>query len=218
MSQATTAYAGVIDFHGHDCPGAALGLRVAQVAVSRLGRNSPDNELIAVSETDMCALDAIQVVTGCTVGKRNLVPVDNGKNVFTFWRVSDGASVRIQAKPDSVAFRSAELWALNNKITNGTATEEERKQFSVKQQERIQALLDLPEEEILIVGETAQDMPAKKSGYPYSPCGRCSEPTSVDKLHNHRGTMMCPACHLDAHGGQLPADHGSHGHGHGHGH
>ena len=43
----------------------------------------------------MCAVDAIQFLTGCTFGKGNLIHRDWGKNAYAFWRRSDGRALRI---------------------------------------------------------------------------------------------------------------------------
>ena len=68
-----------IRFHGHSCPGLALGIRAAEVALKESER-APDEEVVAVVETDMCGVDAIQYLTGCTFGKGNLIHLDYGKN------------------------------------------------------------------------------------------------------------------------------------------
>lgn len=206
-------YTAVVRFHGHECPGAGLGLRIAEIAIARLGRHAPYNEIIAVSETDSCAVDAVQVLTGCTYGKRNLVHEDNGKNAFTFWRRTDGTGVRVKARPGSDAFRDERTWELAEKVEAGTATEDERKLFTELQQARIKRLLAAPAEELLIVEDATGDMPAMKTLRPSEPCDDCGEQTSVAILHNHRGKMVCPPCHLAAHGGTLPPDHG-HDHAH----
>jgi formylmethanofuran dehydrogenase subunit E len=213
----TDSYTDVVRFHGHECPGAGLGLRIAELAVERLGRHEPGNEIIAVSETDSCALDAVQVLTGCTFGKRNLVHQDNGKNTFTFWRRTDGVGMRVKARPGSDAFRDDQIWALAEKIEADMATEEEAKLFAELQQARIERILAAPAEDLLIVEDVTDHVPAIKALRPSEPCEDCGDLTSVAILHNHRGRMLCPPCHQLAHGGALPADHG-HGHGHGHDH
>jgi len=38
-----------IDFHGHSCPGLALGIRAAELALAELGRAS-DEEIVAQTE------------------------------------------------------------------------------------------------------------------------------------------------------------------------
>ena len=77
------------DFHGHWCPGLAIGIRAAEWALKKLGK-TPDEEIVAVVETDMCAVDAIQSLTGCTFGKGNLIHRDYGKSAFTFYPRQDG--------------------------------------------------------------------------------------------------------------------------------
>lgn len=208
----TDEYAEVLRFHGHECPGAAVGLRMAQVAVSRFGRNTPDNRIVAVSETDACSADAVQVATGCTFGTRTLVHQDHGKNVVTFWRMSDGAGLRISAKPDSDAVRSEEIWALNRKVEDGIATDAESSRFDELQTARITRILAAPVTQILLTEDVTGQPPSHKKLQPYDACEGCAELTSIATLHNHRGRMLCPPCHLDAHGGVLPPDHDGHGH------
>ena len=52
-----------VAFHGHWCPGLALGVRAAELALEEVGP-SGDEDVVAVTETDMCAVDAVQVLTG----------------------------------------------------------------------------------------------------------------------------------------------------------
>jgi formylmethanofuran dehydrogenase subunit E len=66
------SYEAAVVFHGHSCPGLALGYRAAVAAMTRLDRDrAPDEEIVAIVENDSCVVDAIQVVTGCTFGKGN---------------------------------------------------------------------------------------------------------------------------------------------------
>lgn len=215
-TNAEHTYTDVLRFHGHECPGAAVGLRMAEVAVARFGRNAKDNRVIAVSETDSCSVDAVQVVAGCTYGTRTLVHEDNGKNAFTFWRGSDGAAIRVKAKPGSDAYRSEEIWALAEKVEGGTATADEHRRFAELQSARIERILAAPVDDILLIEDVAGDAPAAKPLVPYDACADCGEQTSIATLHNHRGRIICPACHLAAHGGVMPPDHGHHHHDHHH--
>ncbi|WP_214408493.1 FmdE family protein [Sphaerisporangium fuscum] len=218
----TDEYSQVTRFHGHECPGSAVGLRMAEIAVARLGRHSQDNEILAIGETDACAIDAVQVVTGCTLGNRHLVQEDNGKIAFTFWRVADGTGIRVSAKPGSEAFRGEEAWALARKVEAGTATDEERGRFKQGQAERVRRILAVPVEDLLVTETVSGEAPEAKKLQPHAPCDGCDEQTSTAVLHNHRGRMLCPPCHLEAHGGVLPPDHDHHDHPHihthGHGH
>src|SRR6201746_55850 len=83
--------------HGHLCAGQILGVRMAMLALDRLGiadpRSRTDAEgnlnpnrkrLVTFVEIDRCATDAIGVVTGCRLGKRALKFRDWGKMAATF--------------------------------------------------------------------------------------------------------------------------------------
>ncbi|MDX9841570.1 MAG: formylmethanofuran dehydrogenase subunit E family protein, partial [Desulfobulbus sp.] len=72
-----------IAFHGHSCPGLAIGMRAAEIAQQEMAGAGPAG-LVCVSETDMCGVDAIQFLTGCTYGKGNLLHRDYGKMAFSF--------------------------------------------------------------------------------------------------------------------------------------
>jgi formylmethanofuran dehydrogenase subunit E len=85
---------GVIAFHGHHCPGLTFGMRVGDWVLREFG-HAADEEIVAVVETDMCAVDAIQYLIGCTFGKGNLVFLDYGKNAYSFFRRNDGKSCRL---------------------------------------------------------------------------------------------------------------------------
>ena len=85
-----------IQFHGHLCPGLALGFRVAKAALRELKADRPrDEELVAIVENDSCAADAIQFITGATFGKGNLIFHDYGKHVYTFFNRRTNHGVRI---------------------------------------------------------------------------------------------------------------------------
>ena len=43
----------VAEFHGHMCPGLAIGIRAAEVALHEIGPHSKDEEVVAIVETDM---------------------------------------------------------------------------------------------------------------------------------------------------------------------
>jgi len=73
-----------IDFHGHTCPGLAIGIRVSELAMEKF-KVADAASMVCVVETDMCAVDAIQFLTGCTFGKGNLIHKDFGKPGFTFF-------------------------------------------------------------------------------------------------------------------------------------
>ena len=81
-----------VGFHGHECPGLAIGFRACEAAVEKLGVSfSKDEEVVCITENNACGVDAVQLITGCTFGKGNLIFKDKGKQAFTF---SGGIPVR----------------------------------------------------------------------------------------------------------------------------
>lgn len=89
-------YADIIKFHGHSCPGLAVGYRLAVAAMNSLGViRSDDEELVAVVESDACGVDALQCVSGCTFGKGNLIFRDYGKHAYRLFSRVKQAGVRV---------------------------------------------------------------------------------------------------------------------------
>ena len=73
-----------IEFHGHNCPGLTIGIRASELAMEKLDIQNVTSP-VCVTETDMCGVDAIQFLTGCSFGKGNLIHRDYGKSAFTFF-------------------------------------------------------------------------------------------------------------------------------------
>jgi formylmethanofuran dehydrogenase subunit E len=93
-----------VAFHGHLCPGQVLGVRMAQAGCREVGVDDPrgaGKSLAVFVEIDRCATDAIQAVTGVSLGKRTLKYVDYGKTAATFVNVASGRAVRVAAREDA---------------------------------------------------------------------------------------------------------------------
>lgn len=87
---------------GHGCAGLILGTRLALTGAGTLGVPVPDTRkrLIVLSETDRCAVDGIQAVTGCRPGKRTLRVLDYGKLAATFIDEEAGRAIRVAVQGD----------------------------------------------------------------------------------------------------------------------
>ena len=89
-------------FHGHICPGLAIGFRAATAGMAWLDeKRSEDEEIVAIVETDACSADAVQVLTGCTFGKGNFIYKDYGKMALTLLSRNSGQGVRIVLKGET---------------------------------------------------------------------------------------------------------------------
>ena len=89
-------YSEIVSFHGHECPGLAIGYRMASSAIAALKTiRAADEEIVAIVENDACGVDALQCVSGCTFGKGNLIFRDYGKQVYTLYSRSTHKGIRV---------------------------------------------------------------------------------------------------------------------------
>ena len=193
----------VVDFHGHMCPGLAMGVQAAQIALREIGPHAKDEEVVAVVETDMCGVDAIQFLTGCTFGKGNLIHRDWGKNAYTFFRRSDGRAVRIVMRPDAWQ-RNPEHQELFAKVRTNAATPEERSRFQKLHQSESHKVLSLDPDSLYDVQEVAGPPPHRARIHATVICGRCGEGTMETRIRRMGGLDLCMPCFDAALAGEEP--------------
>jgi formylmethanofuran dehydrogenase subunit E len=181
-------------FHGHMCPGLAIGIRAAELALHEVGRHSEEDEVVAFVETDMCAVDAIQVLVGCTFGRGTLVHLDYGKNAFTFFRHSDGKGIRIVAKPSAFGAVDAERGALVAKLKGGTLSAEERKRYWQLQEQQSQRVLSAPLESLFDVKEPREPGLRQLRLNTSLPCEACGEAVMETRARRFEGKVYCLPC------------------------
>lgn len=194
----------VVAFHGHLCPGLTMGMQAAEIALDRIGPHASDEEVVAVVETDMCGVDAIQVLTGCTFGKGNLIHRDWGKNAYTFFRRSDGKAVRIAGRPDAWQ-RDPEHEKLFARVRSGEASEEEQARFRELHRQRSRAILEQPAEELFEVTGFLGRPPARARIHASLPCEECGEAVMETRIRKLGGRELCLPCFEAAlPGGETP--------------
>lgn len=184
-----------VAFHGHWCPGLSLGIRVAAWAMENMG-TAADEEIVAVTETDMCAVDAIQALVGCTFGKGNLLFRDRGKVAFSFFRRSDGKKARIVQKfhDDPSSRRTREI----SRLLEGDMSPDERtaleKERDTLRKQHVEHILSAPFEELFSIGEPLCDMPHTARRLPTIPCECCGEGVMSSRIRNVNGRQLCIDC------------------------
>jgi formylmethanofuran dehydrogenase subunit E len=183
-----------VAFHGHMCPGLAMGIRAAEVALDQIGSHSSDEEVVAIVETDMCGVDAIQFLTGCTFGKGNLIHRDYGKNAYTFIRRSDGKAIRVSTRPNGGAPKNPEWEDLFTRVRAGSATPDERERFQALHRQRAQQVLDTPIDQLYAVGEVDVVMPHPARIHTSVICEACGEPTMETRVRRYGGRQLCQPC------------------------
>ncbi|HII97669.1 MAG TPA: formylmethanofuran dehydrogenase [Methanoregula sp.] len=97
MSDYNIAFEKAKEFHGHVCPGIVLGTRLTLAGLRELGMNPHEHnrDLMVFMEIDRCGTDAVQAITGCTLGHRTLKFRDYGKFAATFVNIATGKAVRV---------------------------------------------------------------------------------------------------------------------------
>jgi formylmethanofuran dehydrogenase subunit E len=183
----------VADFHGHVCPGLALGYRVSLFALRELGDRASDEEIVAVVENNSCAVDAVQVLAGCTFGKGNLIFRDYGKQVFTFVRRPSGEGVRISVdwKSPGETDEEKRMWDL---YRNGDRSEEVLKTVHNGKAKKIDIILSAPDEELFKVVKGRMDLPEEAKIYPSLRCAVCDEKVMEPRARLKGGMIVCIPC------------------------
>jgi formylmethanofuran dehydrogenase subunit E len=184
--------------HGHLCAGQILGVRMAMLALRRLGivdprrrlnadgSLNPDRKrLVTFVEIDRCATDAIGVVTGCRVGKRALKLRDFGKMAATF--------VDLNVRLNADEYKGLRIVALESSKGRAKDLYPELE----KNAQQMKAYRELPDEELF--AEQWVRVPLPPSEFPgYKgdrvACARCGEGVNFDRFVERDGERLCFAC------------------------
>jgi len=183
-----------VAFHGHMCPGLAIGIRAAEVALREIGPHAHDEEVVAVVETDMCGVDAIQFLTGCTFGKGNLIHLDYGKNGFTFFRRSDGKGIRLVTRREALDAPDPEWETLRSRLGDGDLTQEERERFRQLHEARSRQILEIPLENLFEVKKPQGKIPSHARLMDTVNCESCGEGLMETRTRRFSGKTVCIPC------------------------
>ena len=182
------------EFHGHVCPGLSIGYLAARAGLEKLqSLRSQDEELVAEVETDACGVDAVQVLTGCTFGKGNLVFKDRGKQAFTLFDRGSGRGIRAAMRAGAFAPDSRQSELLE-KMRLDTATAEDEREFWELQRKKSREILEMPLEDLFSLEWVSRCLPEKAEIEGSEPCAACGEPTMASKLRVIDGGKYCEDC------------------------
>ncbi len=173
-----------VKIHGHLCPGQVLGVKMAMLGMELIGLGAQEEgharDLIVYVEMDRCATDAIQSVTGCSLGHRTMKFLDYGKMAATFVNIETGLAVRVIAREDT-RDKAKELFP----------------DIEDRYEAQIQTYMIMPQEELFDVMRVhvvipPEDMP----GRPLRriQCARCGEQVQDMREVHREGEVLCKAC------------------------
>ncbi len=181
-----------ISFHGHSCPGLAIGIRAAEISANELG-TAYDEEVVCITETDMCAVDAIQFLTGCTYGKGNLIHWDIGKNAFSFYNRDHGKSLRILCQDIDFPGKKR-MDELQSKGTASRLNQDEFEELENLRQEYTRCILQSDLEDIFQRGAVKRNIPRKARILGNVTCALCGEKVMESRARMLNGEYFCLPC------------------------
>jgi len=173
-----------VKIHGHLCPGQVLGVKMAMLGMEMVGvdfqKEGRSRNLIVYVEMDRCATDAIQSVSGCSLGHRTMKFLDYGKMAATFVNIETGLAVRVIAREDTRE-KAKELFP----------------DIEDRYEAQIQTYMIMPQEELFDIMRVhvvipPEDMP----GRPLRriQCARCGEHVQDMREVYREGEVLCKAC------------------------
>jgi len=173
-----------VKLHGHICAGQVLGVRMSMLGLWAVGISDPKGRdrknLIVFVETDRCATDAVQSVTGCSLGRRTMKFMDYGKMAATFVNLASNQAIRIFARDESRALAKDYF-----------------PEFKNKYQAQLEAYKIMSDEELFSVSQVRvrlrpEDMP----GRPMSQvqCVLCGEQVQDGRERHRDGMTLCSPC------------------------
>jgi len=183
----------VVAFHGHACPGLALGYRVSLYALKMLGDRASDEELTATVENSSCAIDAVQVLTGCTFGKGNLIFRDYGKHVYTFIGRPSGEGIRISVdwiSPEETEEEKS-MW---ERYIKGDRSEEVLNMVHNRKAKKIDIIMNAKDDELFTVAKSGMVLPEEARIYPSVRCAGCNEKVMEPRARLRDGKIVCIPC------------------------
>jgi formylmethanofuran dehydrogenase subunit E len=170
--------------HGHICAGQVIGVRMSILGLERIGIDDPKGadrkKLYVLVEIDRCATDAIQSVTGCSLGKRSMRWMDFGIMAATFVNLETGKAVRVTAREESRELSKKYCPEIDDKY-----------------QRQLAAYRIMPEEELFTVQEVKVTIPdCDMPGRPQRrvQCEQCGDYVQDNRDVDQEGRVLCRAC------------------------
>lgn len=170
--------------HGHLCAGQVLGVRMSTLGLRQIGIHDPRGKdrksIVVFVEMDRCATDAVQSVTGCSLGKRSMKFMDYGKMAATFLNLKTGKAVRVVAREDSRHVAKEYFPEIENKYAG------QLEAYKIMSDEE---LFDVMEVSVKIAPEDMPGRPMRRVQ-----CDSCGEHVQDMREVNQDGKVLCRPC------------------------
>ena len=173
-----------VRIHGHLCAGQVLGVRMSMLGLREIGVADPKGKdrksVMVFVEMDRCATDAVQSVTGCSLGHRTMKFMDYGKMAATYLNTRTNKAVRVFAKDESREKAKAYFPEIENKYAA-----------------QLQAYKVMSDSELFHVMEVSvairpEDLPGRPMGR--VACDSCGEQVQDKREVCRDGKVLCVPC------------------------
>lgn len=180
--------------HGHLCAGQVIGVRMAMAGLAYIGLDDPKGadrkKLYVLVEIDRCATDAIQSVTGCSLGKRSLRWVDFGIMAATFVNLESGRAVRVTAREEARALADTYCPEITDKY---------RRQLEAYRRMTLDELFTFQEVQVNLRDCDLPGRPLRRV-----PCADCGDWVQDCREVERDGRLLCRACAGERYWSPLP--------------
>ena len=148
-------YAALERLHGHRCPMSILGARLGDAARSALyGRGCEGHRLTARYHHRTCALDGIQLATGCTPGNGNFEVEPRGEHLLELRSQEKGIAVCARLAAGALD-RGRAYAELRDRVSDLPPESGERRAAEERMAALLEGLETDPEAELVVFERTA---------------------------------------------------------------
>ena len=173
-----------VRIHGHLCAGQVLGVRMSMLGLQEIGIHDPKGKdrksILVFVEMDRCATDAVQSITGCSLGHRTMKFMDYGKMAATYVNLKTGKAARIVAREDSRNKAREHFPEIENKYAG------QLEAYKIMSDEE---LFDVMEVSVKVAPEDMPGRPMRRVQ-----CDSCGEHVQDMREINRDGKILCRPC------------------------
>lgn len=87
-----------VEYHGHICPGIAMGFKVCEGAIAKLDIDTSKDKIVCIVENNKCPVDAVRFILNCTERNGRLIHKELDKQIFSFFNKTNGKKIKIELK------------------------------------------------------------------------------------------------------------------------
>jgi len=184
-------------FHGHVCPELAVGYRAVLLARQEVGleREHAAHYFVLV-ENMSSSIEAVQLLTGCTIGNQNFFAYDLGKHVYYFGKAESGC-IPVDVLRLSLVNPVVDLnldRKLDNRIMTGKAGAAELSHYEDAVSDSVQKILELSDNTLFSKKTVSIYPPHFHGRIYYTKCSMCGEMVSMQKSIPGNKGLWCQVC------------------------